>query len=202
LSLLNAFVHPGEAVVAVDTAAIALDGSTRQFSKILPIPHINAVLANRGQGMFLNFLFGSCLTAQSFDELLEVMTSENLTAMDRQLAADGFYKPGTEGQEMVAVGWSDKHVRMVGKAFVRLAGMLEFRVSEFENCISPWDQQAMGTIPRKIDALEKLAKAQVSWLRSLGPEVAGGGELLVCRITRTSLALTKKCAFHEERRAA
>ncbi len=48
MSLLNVAVLPDRMFVATDSAASAGDGAPGHTSKLLPLPHVPAVLAGRG----------------------------------------------------------------------------------------------------------------------------------------------------------
>jgi len=69
MSLLNAWIAPNEAIVAVDTDGVAENGSHISASKLLTMPHPNVVMGLRGPGTFLQYLQLRCLTANydSFD---------------------------------------------------------------------------------------------------------------------------------------
>ena len=71
MSLLNAWILPAEAIIAVDTDGVGDEGERMPSSKMLLVPHLNAVLALRGQLALLSYLFTRALSGSfdSFDEL-------------------------------------------------------------------------------------------------------------------------------------
>jgi hypothetical protein len=200
LSLLNAWVTRGEAVVAVDTDGAAQDGARIVASKLLPIPHLNAVIGLRGQFAFLSLLFLRCASSsfESFDEMLEALPV-HLAAIDEHLPEELVSRVlGDRGNELIAVGWSDRQTRMLGRRFVKRGGAAEFEVADFRSHVSPWDKNAMAGLPvQSPAAVERIARAQVQWMRSTFEAICGG-KLIVCRVTRDSMMLDHRLTFEAQ----
>lgn len=197
MSLLNAWVTPTEATVAVDTDGMDQEGGRIVASKLLTIPHLGAVIGLRGQAAFLAFTFLRCLSAShaTFDEMLDSMPA-HLAATDAELPPELIALEGGEmGNELIAVGWSDRKAAMLGRRFVRRGGTLEFAIADFDLHISPWHQGTMNGLPvRKPSAIERIAAAQVDWMRSTFNAICGG-QLLVCEVRRRSVTVSRRAAI-------
>jgi hypothetical protein len=202
VSLLNAWVTPAEAIVAVDTDGVGQDGARMPSSKLLPIPHLNAVMALRGQSAFLAFLFLRCISSsfETFDEMNDAMPGV-LADVDAYLPADKIVSSCRIGNELVLAGWSARRGRMLGRRFLKRDDMDEFSAADTELHVAPWHASLEGT-PTKAHAVEKLARAQVRWMREMFPNAACGGKLLVCRLTRKSLTLSHQATFQPQGVAA
>jgi hypothetical protein len=125
MSLLNAWVTPTEAIVAVDTDGAAADGARLPSSKLLPIPHLGAVLASCGQLAYLAFVYLRAITSgfATFDEMRDAMLAM-LAAAEENIPAE-FIAAGAAGSafgnELLAVGWSDrarKHAQAIPPGLV------------------------------------------------------------------------------------
>lgn len=203
MSLLNAWITPTDAIVAVDTDGVREDGARFPTSKLLPIPHLNAVIAMRGQSAFLAFLFLRCISSSfdSFDELNDAMPAL-LADVNETLPDEILVKNCRIGNELLIAGWSNRRHRMLGRQFIMRDDMPEFAASEFDFHISPWHASSMSHLPRKAHAVEKLARAQVQWMRSTFPNAACGGKLLVCQIGRRSITTSHRSSFQIQEVAA
>jgi hypothetical protein len=196
MSLLNAWISPAEAIVAVDTDGVMADGSRLVTSKLLTIPHLNSVMTSRGSGAYLQLLFLHCITEnfESFDAMVNAMP-----ALLKRVDADA---PAHTNEGLV-VGWSDHRRRMSGRAFARRdrAGETKLESEEADFIVSPWDASLSG-ISTKVAAVEKLASAQVRFMRRNFPNATCGGKLIVCRATKTSITTTHRMQFQAEEMAA
>lgn len=201
MSLLNAWVTPAEAIVAVDTDGATQAGERMPASKLLPIPHLNAVIALRGQAAFLALTFLRCVAGSfaTFDELdaamLEVLQDVEASLLPEMIA------PGRIGNELITVGWSACQGRMLGRRFVKRDDMTAFEAAETNRHVSPWHASLQGT-PTTSHKLEQLARAQVRWMRATFANAACGGNLIVCRLTRKTLSLETRSPFKEQQWAS
>jgi hypothetical protein len=195
VSLLNAWVAPYEAIVAVDTDGAVGDGSRIATSKLLAIPHLNTVLALRGQMAFLTFLHAQCLTScfECFDDLNDAMP--DLLAAAEQIPEELLVRGAVVGNELVVVGWSERQSRMLGRQFVKRGAMPEFSAKDCELHISPWDGDSMATLPRTAKAVEQLAGAQVRWMRQSFPNAACGGKLILAHVTKKGISMVHRLTF-------
>lgn len=195
MSLLNAWIAPGEALVAVDTDGTRPDGERFSTSKMLALPHLSAVIALRGQAAFFHLLFLRALHFQSFDQLAREMPgiiAETEAAIPDELIVSGVVG---QGHELMLVGYSPMLERMVGLQFIRRDGKRERR--EVDKHVSPWHRELAGTSIEPQD-LEALAAAQVRWMRQTFENAACGGSLLVCRITRGAFVMNHTMEFEPQ----
>jgi hypothetical protein len=196
VSLLNAWITPEAAIVAVDTQGVARDGSPRAMSKLLPIPHLPAVIAMRGSAAFLAATFHSCIGRgfDSFDDLLAELPSI-LRFVD--ITVPSFARdPAFPDIELIVVGWSAQTSRMLGRLFTQRDGAPDFTARDTEGCVAPFDVASMADIPRVPEALEQIARAQVAFMQR--EQGLGGGKLLLCTINRQGVSVSHALTFDEE----
>lgn len=198
MSLLNAWIAPNEAIVAVDTVCA---GGTVS-SKLSLIPHLPAVLAMRGQRVFHTLLFVKCLDAgfRTFDEMTDRMP-ELLRAVEPWMSEEMMFPGSGAKEEVFITGWSHRRNWMVGWSFVKKGIDTEFDAEEVVRSIAP-SHESMSGLSLKSGAVEKLAAAQVKLMRSLRPDAHFGGTLIVCRVTKTSITTTHRMQFQEMEKAA
>ena len=192
MSIINAWVTESQALVCVDSEAVAADGSTRPMSKLLPITHLGAVMAMRGHADGLNFLFLKYQIAglRSFDELLAA-TPALLEETARLVAS---YRANIE---LFLCGWSAARNRMAAMTFVRPEAGEPFTSSEVFYCVAPW-HESIGEVPDPStpDAMCDIAQRQVQWARAAFPERPIGGDLTICMFDKHMMAFTR-VAKHE-----
>lgn len=192
MSLLNAWIMPADAIVAVDTDGARDDGSRFATSKLLAIPHIRAVMALRGQLAVLGYLFLRCISG-AFDSLDEMIDAMPLLLADAEENVPSDLIVRTRiGNEIAVVGWSERHRKMIGKVFFKRDDMQEFSAADIETFfVSPWNT-SMPDIPRTSAAVEKISRAQVRWMRETFPNAACGGALIAAHLTRKSVTLSHR----------
>lgn len=199
MSLLNVWIKPREALVAVDTEGVGGDGSRKPMSKVMTLPHLNAVIALRGNAHFLGALLHVCLsrTIASFDELLAEMPG-NLALADALVPA-ALRHPEFPDTELIVVGWSLERSRMLGRLFAKRGEEQEFSGHDTEGCIAPYDAATMAHLPRTEHAVQKIARAQVRYMRS--ERNIGGGVLILCRVDRQAVTMRHAMVFETEEEA-
>lgn len=184
MSLLNAWIAPDAAVIAVDTVGMAADGSPLHASKLVVVPHLGAVIALRGQLALLTWLAVRANSAgfATFDDLLDAMPGMLAEAAigDHLNVLAG----SMEGHELLVTGWSDRQGRMIGRQLVSRGGEQTARDTDFH--VSPW-HPSMDGLPLDPGGLEQLARGQVIFMRGLGAHC--GGKLTIARLTREKLDL-------------
>jgi hypothetical protein len=152
------------------------------------------VIGLRGQAAIFAFTYLQCITAshESFDAMLDAMPA-HLAEADANVPENlVVHAAGMPGVELVAVGWSGRKAGILGRRFVKRGDMREFAIDDFDLHISPWDSEAMaGLQVKKPGALQRIAEAQVSWMRSMFGATCGG-KLLVCNVTRRSMTICQK----------
>lgn len=203
MSLLDAWVSDFDALVAVDTDGARIDGSRFPASKLLPMPHLNAVLAIRGQAAFLQILFLRCIGSgfDGFDQMADALpimieeAHENLLAYDQLIARDCRF-----GHELVAVGWSHRRERMLGRQFT--AGEDgKFIERDLGMHIAPWHSSIPRIEPVRKN-VDRIATAQVDWMQNTFPDAACGGQLLTAHVKRDGIDLRLNKVFEAKKRAA
>lgn len=198
MSLLNVWVTPSDVLVGVDTDGTAPGGSRIVTSKLLPIPHLPAVLALRGQAALLAGLFLRSLSFASYDDLVDEMPAllaEVGGSLPSELiAADGV---AGQGHEVLVAGYSPRRERMHGRMFIDREGRKAERDVE-DYFLSPWDK-AWRVAPHR-DNVQKIAAQQVEWMRNSFANAACGGALILCRVMQGGLVVSH--AFVEEGIAA
>ena len=195
MSLLNAWLTETDAIVTVDSDGVRDDGARLPSSKLLVIPHLNAVLAIRGQSAFLHFLFLRCASAgfDTFDEMCDALP-DMIANMDASVPDELIAKNCRIGNELLVVGWSHRKMEMLGRQFVKRDEMTEYTDTEFSMHISPWDK-SMPHIPKEPKLFQEIAIAQVDWMRSTFPNAACGGTLIMAHITKDSVTVKHKMQF-------
>ena len=186
MSLLNAWIAPDAAIIAVDTVGMAADGSPLHASKLMVVPHLGAVIAIRGQLALLTWLTVRANSAGfgALDDLLDAMPdmlAEAEAAIGHHLNVLGGSAPG---YEVVIAGWSDRQGRMIGRQFVSRGGEQTVRDTDFH--VSPWHPSMEG-LPTAPHGIEQLARGQVIFMRGLGAHC--GGKLTIARLTRGAMTL-------------
>lgn len=206
MSILNAFVSPNCGLIGVDTECSLLDGGYGEVSKLIPLVHMNAVVAFRGSVVFILNAATVCIGAGlGFDEL-----AENMPELLKR-AADGSVKNAailsvTEEYlgcaEVVLVGFSPKMGRIVGHFFKRETLTTGFvTTSDFGCYVAPhWGGnelscQQLGILENKA-GMETLALTQSRLVREREPAgAAAGGRFVVAEIRRSDMTIESVCDF-------
>lgn len=185
MSLLNVWLEPAVALVGVDTDGLDAAGVRRNVGKLFPIPHAGCVLAGRGESRFLGCIAAAiCNMGEDFDDLASVLKqlADQTAGEFRQMGGipDGFKL------ELVLVGFSWARNRMAGVEVVLEPGAAQFVEDEIElEHVTPWHESLTGLpSPSSPANMAVLARAQARLLRSMGPNVAGGGKLIMARLER------------------
>ncbi len=199
MSLLNAWVQPSEAVLAVDTEAVSEDGRFVQTSKLYPFAHLPAAFAARGASVFHDCLAMQVHLSkvQSFDELVDRLPELIDLAEAVAQPAAGLFDARfvNRGQEIVFAGWSHRRARMQGWIFRKVDDMDHWQEGEIEHFHAPPSSVAKG-IPCEPAALELLAAAQVRYMKDACGY--GGGTLIVCRVSEHELVLKHAMKFADQ----
>jgi hypothetical protein len=190
MTVLNAWVSAGEATLACDSIAAVVDGSARAVSKINVLPHICAALGARGNDYFATALFGLIAPAgfTSFDQMLDGMPK--LIGTAEGFGFQNWSTAGKRGYELLAVGWSDFRNRMLGRIYRKREGDAETLATDVDDAswITPWHASMEGTSTDLANA-EELVGVQARWLGQFG---ASGGHVVLCRLTKNAVMVTRK----------
>lgn len=201
MSILNVWLERDLALVGVDTEAMSHTGGMVQGSKMLPVPHLNAVLAGRGTSVLLVSVFAQLVIRDcgGFDDLADRLPSMVEKAFKGTIG--GFplryihRAAYLRGHEIVLVGYSPKQKRMRAVEVVRQAGAKAFTVEETEReYVTPWHESiASAPSPANLGAIAKLAMAQVNLIKRTYPAAPAGGRLLVAEIFETRMVVRTVC---------
>jgi hypothetical protein len=205
MSLLNVSLQLEQALVAVDTQAVApADGTWAHLSKLLLLPHLNAVFAFRGAQPSFNTLFMMLHMSvwENLDEMLDYLPSMLPGAVEAAKAAvqtDPRFAPPDLAVlaefQLVAVGWSPREGRMVGRLFTQTPPAVGFVAEEIKDyLVAPSD----GSIedlpdPDTPAEMERVARAQVSLIKATDPNKSGGGKLILAAINRRTVTISQHC---------
>ena len=194
MSILNLYVERDSALVAVDTDARFRDGAAGPpVSKMLVLPHINAVIACRGQGQFFVLLaMVAALPSASIDQLIAEMPEKLIEAWHTWVGQHEIFRADPDaatGTEILVVGWSERSRQMHAVVFVQERGSSDFVAREVErHYCAPWDEQlAAGPLPTSPEAMAALARRQVELVRRERPKDAAGGSLVLAVLGRKSV---------------
>lgn len=195
MSLIIAAVSRDRAIVAVDTLGYGqATGDFHEFSKLIPIPHANVIVAARGQRMFLIYFHAEINCAMgpvSYDRLLQDVgpiadqVFENTKA---QVEGAGF--PLIEA-ELAIVGWSDSEQGFVGMTLVRTQNAVSFECKRMKfGHVAPWSQE-LGPCELTLDksAFIAIARRQVEFSKRVFPGQPIGGRLIAAEITKGRMTI-------------
>lgn len=191
MSIVNVWLEPSVALVGVDTDGLdQRAGVRRNCGKMFPLPHAGCVVAGRGESRFLGCIAVALASmGEDFDDL-----SQAIRPLCDQTIQE-FRQLGTvpEGLtlELVLVGFSWARNRMAGVELELRPGAERFTQEDTEReCVAPWHESLEGLpSPSSVANMTVLARAQARLLRSMGPNVAGGGKLIMARMERQEMRI-------------
>ena len=212
MSILNCYVGPSHALVAVDTRSIDDAGNAVHVQKIMILPHLNAAIAFRGSLFFQALALANIyVSGLELEELFAAASSLLSNARKNALAiAENQEHANLDRlrgrQEAVLVGWSIKESRMLGCVYQNELLKNEFaeQLIESEHCYkSPFDPEHPEGVPEMpcstVDEIINLARKQKAVAEryracELG---APGGNLLIARIDGDGVAIRSVCNLDE-----
>jgi hypothetical protein len=200
VTIINIVLEPRRAVVATDSLA-RLHGELLPFNKLLPVGHFNALVACRGNGGFLAFLYLRICVATTFDQaavvfpavLAEAWASFKLHALPRLDAATLSLMAKAGGQEVYFVGWSERAAAMRGWCYEIDAASDRIDAKAIVgNSTAPWHDERLAhlELPTSTEKMLALARAQVRLGRELEPELSCGGRLTIAELTPGRLVIS------------
>ncbi len=197
MTIVNAVVHPTFALIGVDTElADAKSGERRPGSKMVPLPHANAVMACRGSQALVQI--AAMAAHGDFDRIVEGMPvlapwahGQVITAARQQGLGEA---PGLalERPTFVIVGPSRKFARLACYEIVCDAQAKSATVQENDFFAAPWlPEWGAGVKPGNSDELFALACRQMKAYDAAGLADAGGcgGSFVVARLTMTDMTI-------------
>ena len=189
MSLLNVWVRPHRALIAVDTAAF-MGGEDGEFSKLLPISHARTLFAARGDRRFLWDLHRRCylgVGTVDYDTIVEWLPHilKSMLTEYREAAAAAF------DFEFCIVGWSPANNEIRGRFYHGSTGEDFYDEDDLGQRIGPWTSDARPCMPDSIENMQALATQQIPMLATLGGP--GGGKLLVVELTERAMTTHYVC---------
>jgi hypothetical protein len=212
MSTLNVLVDPdgNQGTVLVDTRGT----HGLHTSKLMAIPHLNALVAARGRSQVFSTMVSQLqTTAASFDENIDGLDSLFRGVVREANAADksvwkmmrehnlSLYGSADEGQdEFVIVGWSDKHQQVRGASVAATIGGEETSVNrDIWYRISPPQAKVLEVfekgVPLRDTLMLSIVRLQLSDLAEMFPEAKAqglpgfGGRLIVGQVARGHLVV-------------
>lgn len=190
------------ALVGVDTLGAAHDGSRYQCAKLIPLVHVPAVVALRGNSAFLSIVICTITWTlwRDLDDLLELMP-RYLSEGYQQLITvqQAGHIPASlalEEQTVVVVGWSARHEKIIAREWTQKTAAEGFIADDAAPYhIAPYDasiEHVTNNVRTPAD-MEKLARAQGALLNERFPGSGTGGKLIVARLERGSLSIRHQC---------
>ena len=175
-----------------------------QVSKMVALPHINAVVACSGACAFFGRLvYLSVLRLGGIEAHLQAMPRVLRTALGAasELGRRLDLKDMSifEKQRVVFVGWPKASRCIVARLYQKLdpAPDADFVEQDIpDDFLSPWDESFRALVLPHNDPLSKIvavAAAQTHIARKEVPGGAGGGELIVAEITRAGMSIRPVC---------
>lgn len=188
MSILNILVEREHALIGVDTEAVGPDGTRIQVSKVLPLIHLNCVLAGRGN--IFPILLGLSMLSQrkdfDFDSFVD--------GIPGLLAS---FELKESRQAIAVVCFSPRQNRMVGRVWDRQNLANGFVAQDIDGYYNgPFDSSfgdmanfdsPAGMIP--------LARAQKKLIEEKEPSAAVGGRLIAVEITRRGIWIEPVCTL-------
>lgn len=205
MSLMNVWIEPDRATVAVDTTGISSIHGKVSLSKLVPLVHMNAVIAGRGNGGLIGVLYsGVCRMPITFDDMAAHMPkflADTLIEYERAARLAGYEPDQVSTVDQVAfVGWSESEDRMVGWLYLRGVGERTFT----QRRIRPWVVMpgepftALPDTPKSHADHLRIGRQQTRWHRSALPGRAIGGDMIVAELDKVSMAITNAGDLDED----
>lgn len=200
MSILNFSCTPQRVLLAVDTLGLLPSGRQVEATKLVPLAHLNVLIAGRGRQGFFHSAVARCLSTDwpSFDALLEVAPS---MVIADAVKAEAHFSALPVENELVIAGWSDARERMVARRFfVDLAGSIAWADKAWS--LAPGECFDEATAPgwTNVETMIAAARLQVlhaqqTWRSSAlfaamgGDAPPIGGRLLMAELTRDRLTI-------------
>lgn len=184
MSLLNAWVSPERALIAVDTDGITPGGPHFGMSKLLPLVHAQTIFAGRGDRRFLWDLFSRYHLANAdvdYDVIVDSLP-QLLASVIAGLRQDGHIP---FGYQFAIVGWSPAQQRVCGRWYVGRTDEDGYDVDELGARVAPWQDTETARVPDSKENIRWLTERQATWLRA--EATAGGGRLLVAEVAQHAM---------------
>jgi len=204
---MNVWLQPELALVGVDTDARSLDGTVEPFSKMIPLIHMNAILAATGTTLFAGFLFQGCQSVGlDVDKLSAQMPKILPLVYDRMVEAIKMagmrFAADPAQSSAVLVGWSAQENRMIGNLYERRDSRGSFVCTSlpYGAYVQPgptdlrWADRLLNLPePKTPEAMSRLAQEQTKIIKEFISEIAAGGQFIVAQLTRRNMNIRAVC---------
>ena len=200
MTILNVWVSPERAVIAVDTLSTrprSLEPWT--VSKMIPFVHCNAILSGCGNMALMLRVFWQLAQQQGDFDSMALAMPQIVDPAYAECLADlprlGFTEDQMSPYSIVAlVGWSESLGEMCGQYQVRHPGESAFRAREAIDSIMHPNVGEAGVDHdlSTADGMAAQARHQVAWGRHTYPKWAIGGRLSLAERQRDSMTITSR----------
>lgn len=190
MSIISAVCNGDSAIVVTDTDVRLPDGKRGHVSKLLLLPHCNAVMVGRGSVMTNSYLHAALtMSAWDYDEITERMQSALKTAFGLT-QSQGEFGPSADiaqGAEVALCGYSPKAGRVVLNLYRSYDGGKTIEAhSDIPNALAPADDIRTDDLSPDRDGLIALAGRQIEAIRKHHPGAAAGGRLVIATVSKAS----------------
>lgn len=205
MSIVNAFVSPECGVVCADTEGGPDGGPYIEVSKLVPLPHMGAVIAFRGSMLFLaGAVNGVFALGCDFDELsqhmpglLQVSSDTAIKMLPRVGLADKMTSEEAGCGEAILVGFSPAAGRIVGHHFRRVTLDSGFVTNSRTRYFSApawsdvdFDLPAISAnVTRENMKALALEQSRLARERDTVGEATGGGRLIYAEVRRDTMII-------------
>ncbi|MFV3305793.1 hypothetical protein ACNFBT_10985 [Pseudomonas sp. NY15181] len=199
MSILNVFIEPDIGLVGVDTEAVKPGSPIVEFSKMMVLHHISAVIAFRGTDYVLASASpGLVAFTGSIEQLVELLPGHLKASVDYSRE---HYQAKEEnlGLDFALVGYSEAEGQVIGYLFSRAIGSEDIHVGRIHTRYRSPHQPSWEPLLKGIHAdrpgMIALAKHQSRLSRELMPEVAAGGRFFIAEVSRNSINIEQAFEF-------
>lgn len=186
------------ACVAADTDSTRLDSDERSpASKLWPLPHLNAVLAFTGSAAMGFYVAGACGLGRSLAQVIEGMPTtitQATAALNDALAKEGLTPTDELDGAIVLVAYDDDARHIVAKVwngYKSTRDAVDITATKRRRYFTPWSAEIDKLDSWTPTDIERMARAQVAFIREKSPTCAGGGNLILARVSEAQMTIRK-----------
>lgn len=199
MSICNVFIEPDLGLVGVDTEAVKPGGPIVEFSKMMVLHHISAVIAFRGTDYVLASASPSLIGFYgSLETLVEGLPGLLRASVDY---CREHYQAQEEnlGLDLAVVGYSEAEGQIVGYLFRREIGSEDIHIgrihTRYRSPHQPSWEPLLEGIPADRPGMISLAQHQSRLSRELIPDAAAGGRFFIAEVRRNSISIEQAFEF-------
>jgi hypothetical protein len=196
VSILNVFVTPDRAMVAVDTEGLDQSGARGEIAKLFPLAHLNAILAFRGSSTFAAAVACEICAAlgEEVDDLparLEAIFPVAIDHIRKAVTDEQFDR--LKGQNVVLLAYSSRLQRIIDMSWSNETGVF-LRAGCGPIYAAPWyDSLSRCEAPTSPEKMAALAMHQCEVLREKEPTQPAGGRLICAELGRDGIKIFQVC---------